>query len=173
MVLSSPSALTSSSTSSLSGEQIDLQTRLREAEAFIQANSPRSAPVTLAEAPSFPIDLGTGGMVLPSMRAPSTGNTIALDMLPADNSGKSVDQLVGLGDVNPTFGDMSVSDFTNRVARGDITEGDGLMDYRSYEQSDYSRNIATLGGDTLADTADLAGSNLAGSGDGGDRNCGN
>ena len=87
-----------------------MQLRLREVEAFIQANSPRSAPGSLADVPSFPINLGTGGMVLPSVREPSTGNNIALNVLPAANSGKSVDQLVGLGDVNPTFGILSASD---------------------------------------------------------------
>ena len=67
-------------------------------------------------------------MAFPAIRAPSTGNAIALDMLPVATSGKSVDQLVGLGDVNLTFDGMSASDFTNRVASGEITEGDGLMD---------------------------------------------
>ena len=128
MVISSPSAFTSSSASSLSGEETDLQSRLREAEAFIQANSPQNEPGSLAEAPSFPINLGSGDMTLPAIRAPSTGNAIALNMLPVATSGKSVDQLVGLGDVNPTFGGMSASDFTNRVASGEITEGNGLMD---------------------------------------------
>ena len=67
-------------------------------------------------------------MVLPTMRGPYTGNTIALDMLLADNSGKSVDQLVGLGDVNTTSGILSTSDYTSHVTDGDITEDVGLLD---------------------------------------------
>ena len=89
-------------------------------------------PGSLAEAPSFPINLGTDGMALPVMRASSTRNYIALDMLLAANSGKSVDKLVGLGDVNPTFVVLSASDFASRVANGEITEYDGLLDYATY-----------------------------------------
>ena len=158
MVIFSSSDFTSSSASSLSGEQTDLQSCLREAEAFIQENFPRNAPGSLAEAPPFSINLGSGGMALPAMRAPSTGNAITLDMLPAANSGKSVDQLVGLGDGKPTFGGMSASDFTDRVASGEITEGDRLMDYRGHHQDEYPRNIASLGGEMLTDTSVLAGS---------------
>ena len=84
---SSPLYFTSSSASSLLCEKIDQQSRLRETEAFIQANSPWSVPGSLAEAPSFPNNLGTCGMVLPSMRAPSTGNNIALNMFPATKIG--------------------------------------------------------------------------------------
>ena len=91
---SSPSEFTSSSASSLFCEKIDLQSRLSETEAFIQVKSPWNVSGSLAEASSFPINLGTGGMVLPSMRASSTGNNIALDILPATNSGKAVYQLV-------------------------------------------------------------------------------
>ena len=101
-------------------------------------------------------------MVLPSVREPSTGNNIALNVLPAANSGKSVDQLVGLGDVNPTFGILSASDFASRVADGGITEDDGLLDYIG----DYSRNLASLSGDVLVDSSTLVvSSTLAGSGD--------
>ena len=62
------------------------------------------------------------------MRAPSTGNNIKLNMSPAANSGKSVDQLVGLGDVNTTSGILSTSDYTSHVTDGDITEDVGLLD---------------------------------------------
>ena len=122
MVISSPSAFTSSWASSLSGQQSDLQSHLREAEVFIQANSPRSAPGSLVEDPSFSIILGTSGMAPPVMSAPSTVNGIALNMIPATNSGKSVDKLVGLGEANPTFGGLSASDFARRVTGGEITK---------------------------------------------------
>ena len=101
-------------------------------------------------------------MVLPSVREPSTGSNITLNVLPAANSGKSVDQLVGLEDVNPTFGILSASDFASRVADGGITEDDGLLDY----MGDYSRNLASLSGDVLVDSSTLAvSSTLADSGD--------
>ena len=57
-------------------------------------------------------------MALPTMRATSMGTTITFHMLPAANSGKSVDEMVGLGDGNPTFGDLTASTFASRIDGG-------------------------------------------------------
>ena len=40
------------------------------------------------------------------------------------------------------------------MADGDITEDDGLLEY----MGDYSRNLASLSGDVLAESSNLAGS---------------
>ena len=54
-------------------------------------------------------------------------------MLPAANSGKSVDKMVGFGDKHLTFGGLAVSDFASRVVSGEITEGDGVLDCNGYD----------------------------------------
>ena len=68
-----------------------------------------------------------------------------------------MDESVGLEDDNPTFGGLSASDFTSRVAGGEITAGDGLMDYGNYDGG-YSHNIASISGEMLDDHSTLAGS---------------
>ena len=138
MVISSPSTFTTSSTSSISGKQSDLHTCLRETEAFIQANSLRSAPGSLLEASPFLVTLGGGGMDLPAMRATSKGKTIAFDRIPAANFGKSVDETIGLGDANFTFGGLTASNFTSRVAGGEIMEGNELLECNVYDQGLFS-----------------------------------
>ena len=97
-------------------------------------------------------------MVLPTMRATSTGNDIVCDILPAANSGKSVDKIGGLGDVNSVFGSLTAFAFASRVAGGEITEGDGLLDYNEYNQGTYFCNVTSLSGEMLADTSGLVGS---------------
>ena len=57
-------------------------------------------------------------MALPTTRATSMGNTIIFRMLPAANSGKSVDKMVGLGDGNRTFGGLTASTFASRIDGG-------------------------------------------------------
>ena len=128
MVISSPSAFTSSSTGFISGEQSNLHACLRETEAFIQSYSPRSAPGSIAEVSPFPVNLGGGDTALPATRATSAGKHITFDTLPVDNSGKPVDKMVGLWNTNPTFGGLTISDFASCVAGGEITEGDGLLE---------------------------------------------
>ena len=128
MVVTSHSAFTSSSASSLSTEQADLQSRLREAEAFIQANSPGDAPEALSKAPSFPLNLGGSGMVLNTTRVASTGVMVGFDVRTMANSGKLVDKRDGLMNFNPIFGGLTASDFASCVAGGEITEGDGLLE---------------------------------------------
>lgn len=59
---------------------------------------------------------------------------------------------------------MTASDVASRIADGESTEGDGLMNYSAYKQGNYSRNIASLSGEVLTDPSALAGS---GSGDDG------
>lgn len=101
-------------------------------------------------------------MALPTMRVPSTGNTIALDILPAANSGKSMDEWLNNGDANPTFRGLSASDFTSRVAGWQITEGDGSMDYSNYDEGDYSRNVTSLYWEVLTDPSALTSSGDSG-----------
>lgn len=101
-------------------------------------------PGSLVEAPQFSINLRSGGMTLPTMRAPFMEDDIVLNMLPVANSGKLVDELVGLGNDNPTFGCLSASDFASRAAGWEIIEGDGLMDVGIYTQGVYSRNCLSL-----------------------------
>lgn len=79
------------------------------------------------EAPPFPVNLGSGNKALPAMRATSTGNNVTFHMLPAANSCKSVDEMVGLGDGNRTFRCLTVSTFTSRIDGVEIMEGDGLL----------------------------------------------
>ena len=69
-----------------------------------------------------------------------------------------MDEIVGLGDVSPTFGGLTASDFASRVAGSESTEGDGLLEYNIYDQGDYSRNVASLSCESLANNSGLAGS---------------
>lgn len=62
------------------------------------------------------------------MRATSTGKCIAFTCFRRENSGKSADEIVGLGDANPTFGSLA-----SHVASGEITEGDELLEYNIYD----------------------------------------
>ena len=66
------------------------------------------------------------------MRATSTGKCVAFTCFRRENSGKSADEIVGLGDANPTFGDLATYDFASHVASGEITEGDELLEYNIY-----------------------------------------
>ena len=100
-------------------------------------------------------------MVLPATRATSTGNVIAFDTLPVANSGKSVDEMIGLGDTNPTFGGLTASDFTSYVVEGEITEGDQLLEYTIHDQSSYARNVASLSGKSMENSSSLAGSDIS------------
>ena len=146
MVVTSHSAFTSSSASSLSTEQADLQSRLREAEAFIHANSPGNAPEALSKAPSFPLNLGGSGMVLPNMRVASTCATVGFDVRVVANSGKSVDKRDGLMNFNPTFGGLTASDFASCVAGGKITASMDERDSLMFDDNEYSRNVTSLDG---------------------------
>ena len=96
------------------------------------------------------------------MRALSKGNDIVLDMLPVTNSDKSMYESVGLGDANHTLGGLTASDVASRIADGESTEGDGLMNYSAYKQGNYSRNIASLSGEVLIDPSALTGSSSGG-----------
>ena len=131
---------------------------MREAEAFIRVNSPGTAPGSLVETPSFPLNLGVGGgMVLPIMRTSSMGATVGIGMLVAANSGKSVDERNELGNLNPTFGGLIASNFDSRIASGEITENAEDHDSLMYDNNEYSRNISSLGGGTLEGASGLAG----------------
>ena len=96
------------------------------------------------------------------MRALSKGNDIVLDMLPVTNSDKSMYESVWLGDANYTLGGLTASDVASRIADGESTEGDGLMNYSAYKQGNYSRNIASLSGEVLIDPSALVGSSSGG-----------
>ena len=96
-------------------------------------------------------------MALPVMRSPFTGKHIVFDVLSATNSGNSVDEMVELGDKNPSFGDLTASDFASRVVCDEITKGDRLLNYNEYDQGSYFRNFVSISGELFVDPSNLAG----------------
>ena len=175
---SPPSAPASSSDSSSPRESLDLQSRLRATEAFIQANPPSgSTPVSSRVAPLLPVNLGKSDMILPVMRTSSTERFMVDDAISATDSIKSfVERLDILGGVDNTFADLDTADFASRAAGGDFTEN--TMGFDTIPPS--SNNNNTIGverisfdrislapsapNSTLAGTT-LAGTTLAGSSD--------
>ena len=150
IVVTSPSVFISSSASSPFTEQGDLQSRVREAEAFIQANLPGNALKPLSKTQLFPFNLGGGGMVLPVMRTASTIATVGVDVRSAANPGKSVDEQDG-------FGDLIASNFSSRVAGGEIITSMDERDSLIHDDNEYSHNSDSLGGGTLVGSIGLAG----------------
>ena len=175
---SPPSAPASSSDSSSPIESLDLQSRLRATEAFIQANPPSgSTTVSSRVAPLLPVNLGKSDMILPVMRTSSTERFMVDDAISATDSIKSfVERLDILGGVDNTFADLDTADFASCAAGGDFTEN--TMGFDTVPPS--SNNNNTIGverisfdrislapsapNSTLAGTT-LAGTTLAGSSD--------